>query len=275
MIGMWSYPVPQFEVEHFPQSDGFCLKASEFVNDFDLIWYEDGKIQGVIEKDATIPVAYYIGDSTLSRQHYEVRLQQAKQNANMVFVDWDKLNRFSSLEMPVNRLSHCVNDKFFKDYYGFNKQFDVGIFQGKTKKRKDLNAWAQEFCNQHGLNLNLGLKYQIEYAHAMANSKIVINLNRNSATRGHRVFDAMGSRSCLFTDKLPVVSGELHLPDIHYVEYNSFEELGRKILKQLSSNKWQLIAGISYEYVKQYHTWSVRAGQLYKVLKSRLIVSGS
>lgn len=270
MIGMWSYDVPQFEVEHFPMKDGFKIACSEFVNDFDLIWYEDGKIQGHIVKDATIPVAYYVGDSTLSRLHYETRLQQARRNANMVFVDWDKLIRYSSLEMPVNRLSHCVNDRMFQDYQGLTKHTDVGIFQGETEERLKLNDWAAKFCDDNGLTCEIGLRHHGGYARAMANCKVVINLNRNPWTRPHRIFDAIACRTCVFTDRLPEVSGESQQPGAHYVQYDGYKDLGQKLLHVIRNEDWQLFADVGYEYVRQFHTWEVRAAQLHKILKRYL-----
>jgi len=266
MIGMWSYDVPQFEVEHFPMKDGFRVAASDF-SDFDLIWYEDGKLQGTIEKDATVPVAYYVGDSTLSRLHYETRLKQARVNANMVFVDWDKLVRYSSLEMPVRRLSHSVNDKTFRDYCGLIKSVDVGIFMGETEERLKLNDWAANFCDAHGLTCEIGIRHHEDYAKAMARCKIVINLGRNPWTRNHRVFDAMACRTCLMTDRLPEVSGEDYQTGVHYVEYRGFKNLGIRLLKLLNTSGWEKVADNGYEYAIENHIWKVRAAQLHKMLK--------
>ena len=103
----------------------------------------------------------------------------------------------------------------------------------------------------------------------MARCKIVINLNRDSSIRPHRIFDAMACRTCLFTDKLPNVSGE-KIYDNAYVEYNGFDDLGRKLVEYLDTGKWKFTANVGYNYVTYNHTWKVRAPQLMKKLAGLL-----
>ncbi len=276
MVGWWAYEVPEFEVNHFPvRPPWFTLKRSQFVGEYDLIFYEDGKAQGQIVNDADIPVVYHVVDSTLSEEHYDLRVSQAKLNADLVVVDWDRLERFEHLGLPVRRFGYCVNDKLFYDR-GLPRIYDVGFFVGKTKERGKLGRWLKEFCGANGLSFGAGIRAGEDYAKAMAQSKIVVNLNRNAETRSHRVFDAMACRSCVITSPLPEVSGEVRLAGVNYLEYQSLDMLGRLIKhlvgKQLANQPvgeaqyWQDYAGDGYELVREFHTWRVRAGELRRVL---------
>jgi hypothetical protein len=266
MVGIWSYGVPQFEIEHFPQPKKVRLNKEQF-SAFDVIFHEDHKNWGRYIGDGP-PVAYYIVDSTLSDNHYRVRLEKAREIADMVFVDWDDLARFD-LKVPVYRLSHCVNDRLFHDY-GLDKATDIAfncMRKGPgSDKRALLDIWLNEYCERKGLVYDNRILPDREYAQAMNRAKVVVQVNRTPATRAHRTFDAMACRSCLVTDPLPEVSDEARWAPQHYLEYHDLDELGQILDGLLATEGWRQIAENGYQLVQAEHTWSVRAEYLHEKL---------
>lgn len=268
MVGYWSYPVPEFEWHHFPVSKKFRLDRGTFV-DFDLIVLEDGKLHGEVTGTGP-PVAYVIGDSTLSDEHYRVRRELARQ-CDLLLVDWDCLSRFTDLGVPVRRFSYCVNQRLMRDY-GMGKDIDVGSFQSATKERRELEAWLRERGTAHGYCFEAGVYPGQAYAMMMTRTKIIVNLNRNPATRSHRVFDAMACRACVLTSPLPDVSGEERRAGTHYLEYDltDLDALGDCVDWLLGTGQWETFAGNGYMLVREQHTWQVRASELRQLVEDAL-----
>lgn len=263
VVGWWSYPVPEFVWDHYPVGKGFHLRRSDF-RAYDWIVYEDGKIQGTIERDGGPPVAYVIADSTLSEAHYHVRCREAVQNADLLLVDWDDLNRFRHLGLPVYRYSYCSNDHLF---YPRQKTLDVGYFCHPTPERIRLGEHLADLCEQRGWRYAGGRRMGAAYAEAIGSAKVNVNLNRNPATRSNRIFDIFVSRSCLLTSPLPPVSDEPRALNEHYLQYRSWRELDDLLAELLEAGSWSVYAEAAYDLGKRYHTWSARATQL------RLIMS--
>lgn len=268
MVGWWSYPTPEFVWEHIPVPRSFILDKDELARQFDLVFYEDGKIGGRFYGSASIPIVYMVVDSTLSEAHYQHRLKQAEQ-CDLVLVDWDRLERFSEIGRPVHRFLYCVNDHLFCDY-NLERDIEVGSFQGGTAEREAMEVWLKEFCRQGGYRLEKGIYKGQAYARMMARCKIVINLNRTPLTRGHRVFDAMALASCLLTSPLAEVSGEVRQAGRHYVEFDSLEALGAKIVSLLETGRWTQIGRAGYELVQAEYTWARRSAQLRQLLETWL-----
>lgn len=271
MVGIWSYPVPQFDVTHFTVDRDFQLDKADFASEYDLIFYEDGKLRGTFIGAPEIPICYYIVDSTLTEDHYRVRREQAAQ-VDLILVDHDDLQRFRWRDGPrVRRLNHCVNDKWFKDY-GLEKTVDVS-FHCRTSGSDDrakLEKWLQEFCELEGHSYECGTKYDEEYAKAFNHSKLTVNLARTGTNRPHRVFDAMGCNTCLVTSRLPYVSGDVVEPRKHYVEWEGTAQLGGMIGWLLESGEWSKYAAAGYGVVHHYHTWAARAAELRQMLGEEL-----
>lgn len=266
MVGIWSYGVPQFDIQHFPQPKRVRLSKENF-SAFDVIFHEDHKNWSRYIGEGP-SVAYYIVDSTLSDDHYQMRLNKAKEMAAMVFVDWDDLARFKLL-VPVYRLSHCVNDQLFQDY-GLDKTTDVVfncIRKGPGSDRRALvDIWLAEYCDRRGLVYDNKIRPGIEYAQAMNRARVTVQVNRNPQTRAHRTFDAMACNTCLVTDPLPDVSGEKRKAGAHYLEFKSLPDLERILDDLFETGAWELMARRGCELVREYHTWSVRAEYLHEKL---------
>ena len=78
MVGIWSYPVPEFEVTRFPQEKYVDLSRLQF-QEFDVIFQEDARLQVTWNDKGDTPLIYYVVDSTLSANHYRERRVAAEQ----------------------------------------------------------------------------------------------------------------------------------------------------------------------------------------------------
>ncbi len=272
VVGWWSYSVPEFEWDHFVLRKGFHLKRSTFYDDYDLIVYEDGKLKGRIDRDADIPVAYVVADSTLSENHYRVRCEQAALNADLLLVDWDDLKRFEHLDLPAYRFSFAANDRFF---YPREKAIDVGFFCHPTPARKQLARHLHQFCTKRDYSFAYGMRSAANYAAAIGTARININLGRNPQTRSNRIFDVFLSESCLLCDPLPAVSDEPRRLNEHYLQFRSRDELDLLLDELLQTGTWRVFAEAGYELGKRHHTWGRRAQQLRQILAEAELVEAS
>lgn len=270
MVGYWSYPVPEFEWDHFPVGKGFRIDKDELAaRGYELIVYEDAKIYGEFVGEAGLPVCYVVVDSTLSEGHYRHRVREAAQ-CDLILVDWDGLERFEHLGKPVARFSHCVNDEYFRDL-GLERDIDVGSFQGDTPARKALEERLAVFCRQRGYRFEWGTRGWDDYARDMASCKVVLNLNRNPSVRGHRIFDAMACGACLVTSPVPDVPWEPRKAGRDYVEFADFGDLAVKLDSLLQGGLWREVAANGERLIKRWHTWAIRAQQLRWILENTVL----
>jgi glycosyltransferase involved in cell wall biosynthesis len=268
MVGPWSYAVPEFRWTHVPVGKTFRLDKDELAaRGFDVIVHEDAKCWGEFTGSAKIPVCYVVMDSTLSGDHYQHRLTQAKQ-ADLILVDWDDLSRFESVGVPVRRCGYSVNDHFFRDW-SEEKTVDVA-YHATTKgspERVALADWLESFCERRGYVYQCGRRIGPDYALAFNRAWIVVDLARTPTTRNHRALDAMASWTCLVSSPLPEVSGEEFVEGVHYEAWRDYDELGAKIDRLLVNSQCRRIAEAAYGLVRERHTWSVRAAELKSVLE--------
>ena len=268
MVGIWSYPVPEFVWDHFVVKKGFSFNRDEVAGEYDILFYEDGKLHGSFTGHSDVPVAYYVVDSTLSESHYDARRQQATL-VDLILVDHDNLQRFRWREgPPVRRLSHCVNDTIFKDY-GLPKTVDVSFHcrTAGSKERAGLEWWLEGLCGELGLRYESGTRYDSEYAKSFNRSKISVNLTRTSTNRPHRVFDALACRTCLLTSPLPDIDPVEVVQGVHYAAFTSHEHLREAIVGILSAGTWRDFAENGYQHVMTRHTWATRAKELRLIIK--------
>jgi spore maturation protein CgeB len=263
-MGYWSYAVPEFEWQHF-QFGGKKAYATK-MSGFDLIFQEDAGPRYF--KNARLPIVYLDIDSTLSAGHLQARLERAVQ-ADLILVDQDNPEKFTHLGVPVRRLNYCVNDRLMKDY-GQERTLDVSFYCGGNEERGQIRQMMREYCPRHKISFETGTLHPIEYARAMARSKIVLNWPRVPANRPHRVFDAMACGACLVTGPLPIVPGDERVEGRDYIQVEAMEDLPATIKQLLDSGEWQGIAAKGKKLVAKYHTWSIRARQLKQILDEEL-----
>jgi len=272
MIGWWSYPVSGMVWDHIPVDKGFVLNRGLLGNDYDLIFYEDAKIWGMWKGSETIPIIYHIGDSVLSRSHYMHRVREGK-NADLLLIEQDQDSRFRRLNKPIARFGYAVNDRVFKDY-GMKKDVDVS-FHCRTKdspKRAELLGELKRFCEKRGYTFACGNRYGVDYAKAFNRSKITVNLNRGLGIRSHRIYDAMGCRTCVVSSPPPAIPDEPAVAGVHYLTYNiEYAKLFEIIDGLMDLGSWELYADAGYSLVKDKMNWRVRSQQLRTILMRFLV----
>lgn len=261
--GWWAYKVPEFEFQHFQVEKRATVSRVKF-DRFDLIVWEDGK-SSLTWIDHGPPIAYVVGDSTLSEEHYRQRLRLGRQ-ADLLLVDWDCLERFRILDRPTKRFSYAVNDARFHPW-DVGKDVDVSYHVNEdTSERRELGNWLEAMCKHEGYTFARGTRTGDDYARAFARSRVTVNINRTPTTRNHRVFDAMACRTCVLTDPLPEVSGEIREPGWHYLVYQDREDLAMLINWSLQGDRWERVADAAMRLVIRHHRWAVRAGELRRTI---------
>lgn len=263
LYGLFSYEVPEFDWRYVPVNRTFTLDKDELAQDFDLIFYHDLKTWGGFTGEADIPVLYHVMDSTLSEKHYLARYQKAQEVADLILVDWDRLDRFDDLDIPVRRLAYAVNDRLFYDR-DLPKEIDVSFFVRfhPSVERMRFDYYMMNHCQERGWVYESGIRTGERYARAFNQSKISIHLNRTPATRSPRIFDIMASNCCLLCDTQPTVSGDTHQAGVHYVAFDNLKDAFDQIDGLLESGAWEEYAEAGYEHVRERSAWSVRAKQL-------------
>jgi glycosyltransferase involved in cell wall biosynthesis len=264
-MGYWSYPVPEFEWRHF--ITGKKAYATDMNHYGDVIFQEDAG--PYILKNVRKPVVYLAIDSTLSEDHLESRLKRAK-NADLILVDHDDIERFKHLGIPVRQWNYCVNDHLFRDQ-GLSRDIDVSFYCGSNVERGQIRNMLRPFCRGNDISFATGTLHPVQYAQAMAQSKIVLNWPRSPDNRAHRVFDAMACGACLVTGPVPNVSGDYLDRHNNYVPVNYIEDIPIVLQHLLKTGDWQHIAQNGKRLVDKYHRWSVRAKQLKQILAEELL----
>lgn len=259
-MGYWSYRVPEFKWQHFAWGSG--PRYATELNEFDLIFQEDAGPTQLKGRKKTL--VYLAIDSTLSEDHLKARLERAK-GADLILLDHDDVERFAHLGKPIRRLNYCVNDRLFKPTE--HKTVDVSFHCGSNEQRGKVKELLQDYCNKANLSFTTGPLDVVSYAYAMARSRIVVNWPRVPENRPHRVFDTMACNSCLVTGPLPYVPHDERIAGRDYVQINQPEDLPEIIWALLANDKWAEIAQSGYDLIQKHHTWSIRAGQLWEILK--------
>lgn len=268
-MGQWSYPVNEFTWEHFSLGKNFQCDTRPFKRQgFDLLFLEDGGNYGDFTHRA-LPIVYYAIDSTLSEDHhYTPRFIQA-QKSDLILVDHDRLERFEGI-VPVRRWPYSINDRVFRDWC-LPKEVDVAFHCNSGHAMPDhtrsvIRTQLHELCSEHGFIYASGMRGLEDYARALNRAKIVVNWARTPTNRPHRVYDALASRACLITSKLPEVSGETFVNGMELIEVKTPDTLMRVIPILLKSRDWEGIAERGYRWAMT-QTWANRAKELRAILK--------
>lgn len=273
-MGYWSYEVPEFTWEHFNLAGGRCEARNRF-RDYDLIFLEDlGGNAGTLTGSGGPPVVYLSVDSTLSERHYTDRRNKASM-ADLILVDHDKPSRFHLDGKRALRLAYCINDHVFKP---LEKTLDIsfhcgaGASQGQPggAERVDLRQYLHTLHEIYGYSYRSGSMGLLEYAESMGHSRVIVNWPRTPINRSHRVLDAMACGACLVTGMLPDVPEDKIARDVHYVAFESKEELPYMLESLFSENRWQEVANNGYKLVMENHTWAIRARELREMLSKEL-----
>lgn len=270
-MGYFSYPVPEFEWEHFTPGKRFNLNRNSF-RAFDLIIHEDAPLEGNWQ-GSSVPLIFLDIDSTLSIEHFNQRFNQASQ-ADLVLVDHDNLLHFKKINKPVRRFNYCVNDKVF---YPSDKPKSLDLVfhcsnnhtGGET--RSNIRKLLDKYAKANFLQYRSGAIDLEQYAANFRNSLIVVNQSRTPHNRPHRIFDALASHSCLLTSHFAYVAHDGLQENENYVNFADNEQLIQK-LDYLFNNRSEIerLANNGYNLITQQHTWNIRAKQLRELIQCEL-----
>lgn len=272
-MGYFSYPVPEFEWEHFTPGKRFSLARSTFKN-FDLIIHEDAPLEANWH-GAGIPLIFLDIDSTLSIEHFRQRFNQAKQ-ADLILVDHDDLKLFKQTGKPVVRLSYCVNDKVFYPKEAA-KSLDLVYhcsngFEGGDKRR-EVRQILSNYAKANFLQFRSGAIALDQYADNFRSALVAVNQSRNSSNRPHRILDVLASQTCLLTSDFAYVAHDGLQEQQHYLKFCDESDLILK-LDYLFNNRDVInrLANSGYNLINQNHTWAIRAKELREIIQCKLSV---
>jgi len=266
-MGMWSYPVPEFEWDFSSLGNGFLERRVSF-HDYDLIFIEDGGNWGKFLGENGPRIVYYSIDSTLTDAHYQKRLRQAS-FSDLVLVDHDKPARFKASGRPVVQVPFCVNDRLFAPR---EKTIDVCFHCGAGASnpggpaRTAMRQTLDDICARHGWSYVSGAKGLDEYALHMGQAKVVVNIPRTPINRPHRVHDAMASGAALLTAPIPWIAEDKIEPSKHY---RVIGDLERDLIDLLDNGKWQELADRGHNVNQAFHTWAHRAQEMRALFAER------
>ena len=288
--GQFAYAVPEFTWEHCPVEKAFRLDVSQFTN-ADVIWLDDGKY-GTVEIEPrkgkrVSPLVYYALYPTLAGHIREKRRTIAHEaGADLVLVDHDRLENWT--DIPARRLAYSVNELYYADL-GLHRDIDVGFYciWGHNPGRPAFERWLEDLCRRKGYRfygLNGGWVGET-YARLLAQTKVVVHLNRTPETRPTRIFDCAAAGAALLSNPMPRVSGEWFWPWMHYAPFyqpndqyqenapqrgeyteRECEEVVHGLEWLLDEGAWEYVAQQARAYVLACHTWRVRAVQLRALL---------
>lgn len=272
-MGYWSYPVEEFEWDHFDlfQALGNTLSA------YDFIFIEDAS-KGIDLRFKGLPIVYLSIDETLDEAHFHVRHSQAKL-ADLVLVDHGALELFADACSRVRRFNYCVNDEIFKP---LDKSVDIAYHcnSGESrgfpggKERNLLRLELDRIRRDRGYSFQSGSIGILEYASSFGKAKVVVNLPRTMQNRPHRIFDAMACKAAVLTGQIPMVSYDRLEQGTHYTQFANDAELERELRHLITQDNWQQTAQAGYNLVMQYHTWKTRAKELRLILQDEFGIGG-
>lgn len=299
--GQFAYPVPEFVWEHVLVEKIFRLDLST-LSDFDLVWWDEGKHKGgpvwfnpPRGPARPVPLAYYCLYPTLNAGIRRDRQLRARDNADLVLLDHDKLELWQDVGIPARRCSYSVDETRYKPLEGGNaaKDVDVGFYcvWNYSPERRALNNWLAGYCERRGwtFGTNDGQGSE-DYPRLLARCKVVVHINRTPDTRPPRIFDASACGAAVLASRMPVVNGESWEDGYTYVafdvpsamhhseEYATREpytdaecgQIAEALDLLIGGGHWQQIAGRAREYVLAEHTWARRAHYLRHALKDTL-----
>lgn len=288
--GQFAYDVPEFTVAHCAVDKTFRFDLGEVAGRYDLVWWDEGKHRdgpffSPPPGQRRTPVAYYCLYPTLTTDIFEDRKRRARENADLVLLEHDRIERWEDIGIPVRRCAYSVNEWYYRDN-AETRDIDVGFFSvwNYSPERRALNDWLAGYCAKHGWAYATNGGYSTdEYPQLLARSKVVIHINRTPDTRPPRIFDASACGAAVLASRMPAVSGERWIDGIHYVAFDEpvaqyhldnehgdgmsytdedCQQVAAGLDWLMENHNWAAIAHNAQQYVLSEHTWRVRARQL-------------
>jgi len=297
--GQFAYDVPEFVVAHRAVPKRFRMNLHELRGQYDLVWWDEGKHRSgphftpAPGGKRRVPVAYYCLYPTLCDHIYIDRRHRAEENADLVLLEHDRLERWQDMSIPVRRCAYSVNEFYYRDT-GAERDVDVGFYSvwNYNPERRALHEWLKGYCKRQGYRYwtTHGLNVEAQYPALLARTKVVVHINRTPMTRPPRIFDASACGAAVLASRMPEVSGEEWVDGVTYAAFDKpvaqyhdeefghvdaytdddCEELAEALEYLVDDGYWQQIAQQAQKYVLDHHTWSQRAHELRLTLAEAL-----
>ena len=241
---------------------------------FDLhVWVDFGEDALGVPLDwyPPSPNCYWVSDAHINENAYKYRMETAKK-FDTVFVAQEEFIE-SFVRDGVDRkkifyMPHAFEPDCYKPTEIINKWDWCFIGHPNSMHRIDLlDRLCKEFPNWYVGWRNAavpGYNALDDIAYKMSQTKVGVNYSVNKDLN-MRVFETMGTKTCLLTDDIPDIK-DLFEDGKHLVLFSSIDEAVEKM-------KWLLeddtvrnsIATTGYQEVLSKHTYKHRAEQMLKV----------
>ena len=294
--GQFAYEVPEFAWEHRTVDKVFTLDVND-CDGYDVVWWDEGKhrlgphFQPRRGAGRRRPVAYYCLYPSLAGHMRTSRQKRARDDADLVLLDHDRLDLWRDVGVPAWRCAYSVDERRYRP---LEKDIDVGFYcvWNYSPERPALNAWLEAFCERKGYRFwsNRGLVVD-DYAELLGRTKVVLHLNRTPDTRPPRIFDVSAAGGVLVSNPMPPVEGENWRHAVHYWKISRpgpKAEVGNVAFREmaytdedcaeiafalemlLDGGRWEPMAREARKYVLSHHTWAHRARWLRHVFRKAL-----
>jgi len=240
---------------------------------FDLhVWVDFGEDALGVPLDwyPPSPNCYWVSDAHINEKAYKYRMETAKKFDTVFVAQKEFIESFVRDGVPrekIHYMPHAFEPDCYKPYEIINKWDWCFIGHPNSEHRIDLlDRLCKEFPNWYVGWRNAavpGYNALDDIAHKMSQTKVGVNYSVNKDLN-MRVFETLGTRTCLLTDDIPDIHD--HFQDMnHLVLFNSVDDAVAKMKMLLSDdNVRQTIAMNGYQEALAKHTYHHRVLQILK-----------
>ena len=246
----------------------------EDFGNFDLnIWIDYGEDALGLPLDwyPSSPNAYWVSDAHINEPAYKYRMETAKKFDHVFVAQREFIESFvrdGVSREKIHYLPHAFEPDCYKPYDIINKWDWCFIGHPNSPHRIDLlDRLCKEFPNWYVGWRNAavpGYNALDDIAWKMSQSKVGVNFSVNKDLN-MRVFETMGTKTCLLTDRLPDIE-EYFEDGKDLILFDSIEDAVQKMKMLLENDLLRIgISNNGYQKVLNNHTYMHRAKEMLKV----------
>jgi glycosyltransferase involved in cell wall biosynthesis len=241
---------------------------------FDLhVWVDYGEdgLNVPLDWYPPSPSVYWCSDAHLHDKSYTYRMNTAKKFDHVFVAQKEFADRFVADGVraeSIHYLPHAFEPDCYKPHDIINKWDWAFIGHLNSDKRIDLlDRLCKEFPNWYlGWRNSADPSYNSldDVAFKLSQSKVGVNYCINNDLN-MRVFETMGTKTCLLTDEIPDLT-DLFIPNFHLLTFKTIDEAVEKMKWALTHDEErQAIAEMGYREVLTKHTYNHRVREILKV----------
>jgi hypothetical protein len=271
----------ELEIDHLaPKAD--VINHGTYDYHIWVDWGEDG-LTPLIPYDIKLPPypsAYWASDTHLG---YDYRLMMAKNFQHAFVAQKEAVGQFKRDGVVAEWLPHAFEPEAYHDLMNrdekgvpqpfefISKKFDVSfVGHVNSENREDyLDRMFKEFPHFY-----FGQKQFQDAAYIYAQSKIVLNLSMKKDLN-MRCFEALGSKSCLLTDRVPGMDDLGFIDGETCILFDTFDEAVEKAKYYLKNEEERTrIAEAGYQLVMNRHTIDHRVDTILSKMNNKVLIGG-